>query len=410
VSEPAAEHTTHIIGSGGDAPNLAWVERPRSPVVALRLFLPGGSAADGDAPGATHVLEHLLAAGDASPTGRDSLARLSALGAVVTGETAREYAAISVECLTGCWPQALTALAGLVQAVEPEPRGLARAVNGVVLEALARAGGRSHLWNILADLMWPGHPLARPTVGSPERAAQLTAADLRAHRDRMMVRDGVWLGVAGVPDVNGFLAVLAGLDWGLTPDPLPWVPGPKAAEPREIDLKGDGDCSQVIIAWPYPGGFGSPARAARLIEATLQGSQGRLAAALRRAGHGDEVYTALASYRQAGYLAVLARFRPGAERTVRQLLLETAAAPPNDAQLDRARRAYRTRAWLNLDPVARLAGAAALHAVTGGPPVQDWIRSVAATDGSEVRQAVDEYLDRRRGFVITIPGRREGAP
>src|SRR5262249_55672312 len=104
---------------------VAALERP-GPVVALRLTV--GTGARHGAPGAAHMLEHLLFR---SSEGADARRQIEQLGGEVGATTTREQISLDVIVVPDDLPAALAALARLV-AVQPTATDLERERDVVV--------------------------------------------------------------------------------------------------------------------------------------------------------------------------------------------------------------------------------------------------------------------------------------
>lgn len=351
----------------GRCPGVAWSRRPGAGVAAVRLFIAGGSSADDTRPGLTHVFEHVLASVTAPA------------GMLVSGETGREYLAVSVRCLPSDAGKAVRWLnrAATTNTGEGPVR---EAVSAAAREASRAYEGRAGIWNVLAVSLWGEHPLGRPTMGERAAIHSIDTEAVDRHRRRLLVAGGVWLGVAGDIEPDRMIGAARELDWRLGPEREPWPVPPLAGVPGKRVVAGGGADPIVAAAWPVPGGFGLDAQALRLTEAIIGGARGRLA---RFSGG----FAALALYREAGYMAALARPRRGEEDGALDRLLAAVCAVPGDEEIGRARRIYPVRALAELDGSFRAAGAAALHALTGGPPPGRWIEDVAGCPADAVTAA-----------------------
>lgn len=364
----------------GTVPGVAWRCWCGTGTITARLMLGGGSSADGDCPGLSHLVEHVLA-------------KRNLPGVTVTGETGRDYVTVSATCSSRDWRSAVRLLSEQARLVITG-EAVSAVLPAVIAEAERARWGRPAIWNAIAVSLWGDHPLSRPTAGDPAELSKVTGEQAERHLRRLLVAGNAWLGVAGDVDPEAVIDMVGTLNWRLAAGHSPWPAAPVPGRPvRRVKAARAGE-SVVAVAWPVAGGFGKQAAALRLAEVIIGGPDGRLS---RTEGG----FAALALYRSAGYLAALMRTPPGEEESALERL-QAAVAPPTAEEINRARRTYQVRALVELETTFRSAGAAAVHALTGGPTPMAWIKQVLSCDNDSVRAVMADKLTPERLHIIMV--------
>jgi len=163
--------------------------------------------------------------------------------------------------------------------------------------------------NLVAGLLFPGHPLGRPTVGTRRSLEQLDLAQLQRHHATFYTPPNTVLAVAGpVAHSEVLAAARAGfLDWHGTrpPAPRPWVT-PAGSGPRLRWVRDTGSQVSVQVAFRLPGRNSPHNVNLRVLRRLLGwGGMSRLMLRLREElALTYAVEAALALYADAGVLAV----------------------------------------------------------------------------------------------------------
>lgn len=393
---------------GKKSPGIAWEKRPGAKIMAIRLFFPGGSTVDGAYPGISHVLEHILAAGNGSPEALARWSQLSSKGAIIRGETAREYISIGIECLVDHWRDACRTLNILAREAGPLPGSLKHAADSVMAEICSQLHHQSFIWNKMAELLWGSHSFARSTTGDAAVVPHLTSTQIIAHHQIHTIQGKVWIGACGIPDLEQLKQEVDSLDWGLGTTQSPAVPELITSEKgRSLSIERGIPFSYVVVAWPGPGGFSIDSQALRLIETAFGHTNGILRRGMRDFGYNREIYTGIAMYRNTGYLAVWTKCFPGEEERTVSLIKKASSIKPDKKELEHACRAYETQTWLRLENSYKTAGAIAVHGMTGGPPLHVWINQVINISLPKILEIMTEYINPDRAFIIIVrPGKK----
>jgi predicted Zn-dependent peptidase len=163
--------------------------------------------------------------------------------------------------------------------------------------------------NLIAGLLFPNHPLGRPTVGSRACVARLSLAQLQRHHATFYTPANAVLAVAGPIDHDRALAAarVCFEDWhgAPAPKPQPWTAA-AGSGPRCCWVRDNGSQVSLQLAFLLPGRASQHAVNLRVIRRLLGwGGMSRLMVKLREElALTYAVEAALALYADAGVLAV----------------------------------------------------------------------------------------------------------
>jgi zinc protease len=199
---PAASKIESIVSPGGIK---AWLVREQSvPMVALDYAFLGGANADpADKPGVASMASSLLDEGAGELDARAFHERLEEK-AIQLGFTAgRDHFRGSLRSLSANLDEAviLLRLALTAPRFDPEPVELIR---NQILANLSRGSTNP---NEIANRRWwaaafPDHPYGRPSNGTPETIAAVTADDLKTYVRNVFARDNLTVSIVGDIDAE----------------------------------------------------------------------------------------------------------------------------------------------------------------------------------------------------------------
>lgn len=178
---------------------VVTVERGGSPLVALKLLIKVGSRHDGEHPGISHIVEHMLFNREWDP-GESPFDRIEGTGGDLNAVTHREYTALQAVVLGEYVPDVLRAFGAVLAPLEVSEERLSREREVILHEIEAAADSQTVIWDLFLQGMWNGDPLARPIYGYPGTVRALSVADLTAHFARYLVPSRMVLAAAGSLD------------------------------------------------------------------------------------------------------------------------------------------------------------------------------------------------------------------
>jgi predicted Zn-dependent peptidase len=241
----------------------AVVERSDdSEVFAVHLLLQGRAASEPEGKqGIASFLHRLMPRGTTTLDAASLSVRLARAGASLKTDddawvpyddyyTTPEFSFVRLEAPSDGWREAVSLLAEVVLSPRIAPDDV-EAVRAEMLELVERnaSSSRNRATAALDAALAPGHPIARPVLGTKESIASITADDVRAfHRNYVTGRRAILTVVSPVPPD----AVLAAIETDFREIPegavfVPPVPVPVTVEGRE---EGDREAlpAQVTIA------------------------------------------------------------------------------------------------------------------------------------------------------------------
>ncbi|HET6954818.1 MAG TPA: pitrilysin family protein [Acidimicrobiales bacterium] len=226
---------------------------PEARSVSLGVWVGvGGRDEPGPLAGASHFLEHLLFKGTAGRSARQIAETVDAVGGEMNAFTNREHTAYYTRLPAARVDLGLEILGDVLTAPAFRPHEVEAERQVIVEEILMNLDvPEDHVHTLLAEAMFPGHPLGREVLGTRETVEAATRDQIAAFFERWYRPRNLVVVAAGDLDhdrlVEGFATTLGTLDGGERPDRS--APGP-AVEPRVVL---DDETEQVHVAMGWRG-------------------------------------------------------------------------------------------------------------------------------------------------------------
>jgi len=326
--------------------------------------------------GASHFLEHMLFKGSADfPTGLELERAFEALGGSANAGTDAETTCFHSRIHPQHVSQGIDLFASMLR--RPRFSGIEVERRIILEEALAdlsETGRQVNPDNLIAALLFPGHPLGRPTLGTRTSIERLSLDQIRRHYETFYCPANTVLAVAGPISPEAVLesAAIAFAGWqGLPPKPArPWH-GEDKTGPGIRWVRDAGSQVSVQIAFRLPGREDQDAVNLRVWRRVLGwGGMSRLMMRLREElGLTYAVDAGLALYAEVGLLAV--ELAVSSENLVRaaeailEIFSELPAEPLSRAELTHVLRSYRYDLEYSRDQVDEMALRYAWGEITG---------------------------------------------
>jgi predicted Zn-dependent peptidase len=364
--------------------------------------------------GISHVLEHMLFKGTADyPNGLALERAFEAVGGSANAATDTE---------TTCFhsrihPRHLHAGIGLFASMLRRPlfRDLDVERKVIMEEALSdfnEAGRQINPDNLVAGLLFPRHPLGRPTVGFRSCVERLGLTQLQRHHASFYTPANAVLAVAGPVDHAMVVASVREhfADWHgpLAPAPKPWTQqhsdGPKLSWVRDA-----GSQLSLQLAFRLPGRDSAHAVNLRVIRRLLGwGGMSRLMLRLREElALTYAVEAALALYADAGVLAVDLAVSPDnlvpAVEAILDLFGDLAAQEVSTEELEHALATYRYDLDYSRDHLEELALRYAWGELTGCKrTIAGDLEELANVTAAGLQQTAREFFTRERLHGVVV--------
>ncbi len=223
VSQANAVNIQSVTSAGGIK---AWlVEDYTVPIVTVNIAFSGGSAQDGaDSPGLANFLSGMLDEGAGELDSKAFQTRLQDLNIDLSFDSGRDAFYGNLRSLQTNLDDAFELMRLALTAPRFDDEPVAR-IRGQILSSLKRSETdpgdiAQKAW---ANAMFAGHPYGRPSTGTLDSVAAITADDLRAFYKRTLARDNLHVAVVGAIDAQKLATALDAM-FGALPDHAALVP------------------------------------------------------------------------------------------------------------------------------------------------------------------------------------------
>lgn len=330
---------------------LVVVEMPHLHCVEIAVYLKVGGRNDpSDKAGLSHFLEHMLFRGTTEfPSNLELETAFEAIGGNVNAATDEESTCYFSRVHPDHVAEGVRLFASML--LHPTLNGIdieKRIIIEEALEDINERGEETNPHNLSSRLLWPDHPLGKPTIGNLDAIRSYSADDLKVHMGRYYTPVNAVLVLSGnVKAATAFAA--AEMSFGawsgsISPPPLP-APS-RQTRPQTVFVR-DSD-SQVHLQIAFRGFARNDPRitASRLLRRILcGGGSSRLHMKLREElGIVYSVDASISAYEETGAYAIeLSVVRENLALSISEVLRETAImALENvpEAELDRVRQGY----------------------------------------------------------------------
>lgn len=172
---------------------------PHLETASLGVWVGAGSRDEfDDEHGISHLLEHMAFKGTTRRTARQIAEEIEAVGGDINASTSAESTAYYARMLRADVPLALDVLSDILSDPAFDPDELTREKNVIVQEIGACEDTPDDLvFDMLQSTAFPGQPVGRPILGTPETVRSFDAARLRAYLARNYRGPDMVLAAAG---------------------------------------------------------------------------------------------------------------------------------------------------------------------------------------------------------------------
>lgn len=379
--------------------------RPHAALTALKLFMKVGSRHDGDRPGLSHFVEHLMLDRQTQPVAEE----IEALGGEVNAVTHREYTALQAVALPQHAPQILQIFCDLLEPLELPADRVDRERDVIVQEIEQATDTHSAAWDLFLEALWGDDSFTRPIYGDQAVIREVTPAELSRHFARYLTPERMVLAVAGpvvIEDVIGSaersLAILAGSRWQ---DSF----SPRRSGPRSRKLIKDTKVAHLIVGVEAVQMTDPRRSAVKVLDMVLgQGAASRLYRILRtRWGMVYQVATAAMAFEDRGYICAYTSCAPTNVARVVEVLLEelerVVREPIRKEELEGAQIRYEGMLARRFETVLAAAGITGIEELlASSESFEQAVARVRRVDADEVLRVAAELVDLDRVAVALV--------
>ena len=205
--------------------------------------------------GITHFIEHMVFKGTARRRGYLINQRMESVGGYLNAFTSKEHTCFYARGLDEHLGRALDTVLDLVTSPTLPPREIEKEKDVVVEEIkMYEDAPEDFIFDLYDETMYPGHPLGRPVIGTPETVRSFTHADLAGYIGRHYVPNRLVVSVAGRARhgdvVRHVEKLLAGFDRATSP--LDRQPAGDYT-PREVEREIPTQQAHLVVGTRGPG-------------------------------------------------------------------------------------------------------------------------------------------------------------
>ena len=327
------------------------VEMPHLHSTELALYLKVGGRNDPPAKGGlAHFLEHMLFRGTTDyPTSTEIENAFEAIGGSINASTDEECTCFFSRIHPAHVPEGVEILSSMIlrpllSDLEIEKKIIAEEA----LDDLSEKGEEINPHNLASRLLWPGHQLGEPTIGTLESIASFTSDDLRQHLSQYYLPGNAILVVAGCVDREEIFSAAEKFFGEWKAGSLPPLTSPVVSQqcPESVFVLDSDSQSHLQISFRSVARYDPRIMSLRILRRILcGGGSSRLHLTLReRLGIVYSVDANIAAYEECGYFSIeLSTAAENLATAVREVFAETlrlATTPAESSELDRIRKSY----------------------------------------------------------------------
>lgn len=350
TSPPMSEYRKHTLSNGL---RVVTVEMPHLHSIEILCYVKVGGRDETTATaGISHFLEHMLFRGTAEFSSSLHLEEaFEEIGGAVNASTDSETSCYHSRLHPGRLKEGVELFASmlrrpLLQEIETERRIILEEA----LEDLNEDGETINPDTLSGRLLWPGHPLGLPTIGTRKTIESFDLNDLRRHHATFYRPANTVIALAGRLEHQAATAAVEDAfgSWEAGDPPPSPLPAPAVREERpEMAWVDDSDSQlSVQIAFRMPGRQSPHVVALRVLRRLLSwGGTSRLMLQLReRLGLTYHVEANLALHQECGCFTVDLSLAPenlvSAMRELLEIFADIRRRPPEGRELSRVIRTY----------------------------------------------------------------------
>ncbi|MEM1053974.1 MAG: pitrilysin family protein [Bacteroidota bacterium] len=167
--------------------------------IAVGAWVDAGSRDETpDENGITHFIEHLVFKGTKRRKGHHINQRMESVGGYLNAFTSKEHTCFYARALDHHLARSLDTTLDLVTQPTLPPKEVEKEKEVVIEEIkMYEDAPEDHIYDHYEAAMYPGHPLGRPVLGTPETVRSFTRDDLAGYMDRHYVPNRLVVSVAG---------------------------------------------------------------------------------------------------------------------------------------------------------------------------------------------------------------------
>ena len=413
VSDSSVESDTIRVSRLDGGLRVVTETVPSSRSVAIGAWVGVGNRDEpAEVAGVSHFLEHLLFKGSSTRGAREIAEGIDAVGGDLNAFTSKEYTAFHARVPAWDIDFGLDTLLDVL--VDPGfSDDEVEAERQVILEELAWSADTPDdvVHGVLAESLFPQHPLGWEVLGSQESVRSVSASQIREFHDQWYRRANLVVSVVGPIDHDEVVArvddSLSGLEPGRRPDRV----APEHDVRTEMFTGRPIEQSHLAQGWRAPSQHSDDRYALAVASQLLGGGwSSRLFQEVReKRGLSYTVFSSVGAYADSGTMSVYAATTP--ERlpqlasVIDEQLDDLVQHGPGERELEVARGGFEGATVLGLEDtgsrMARLATNVLVRDRVVG--VDEYLDAVRQVTGDDVQRVLGEILNGPRARSVVGP-------
>jgi predicted Zn-dependent peptidase len=381
--------------------------------VSIGFWVGTGSVDEASAQsGASHFLEHLLFKGTPDRSARSIAESIDSVGGDFNAFTTKEYTTFYIRLLADDLDMGLDLMSDVIWSPAFRPVEFESERQVILEEVLMHADEPADVvHDLLAQAMFPEHPLGREVLGDHDTVSTMTVEDVAAFHREHYRPGNIVVAAAGLLDHDRVIAGLARHLGGREGGEAPSRKAPEKPAQDEATLERPTEQVHIAVAVPAPDRHDEERHAMAIVEHVLGGGMSsRLFQSIREErGLAYSVYSYRLAFDGAGALAVYAGTAPSTSGEVHELIHagieQMASEGITQAELDAARGHVRGAMALGLeDSGARMSRIGHSQLVHRRVLTLDEVEArLAALTIDNVNDVASRYLSRPHTTAIVGP-------
>ncbi len=388
---------------------------------ASLIFMFGGGSRleDERLAGVSHFIEHLFFKGTRRrPTPKEIADAIEGVGGFINASTDKELTAYWTRVPAEHLQLGLDVLTDIVSNSRLAPDDVERE-RMVILEELKmyQDQPQDYAFNLLEELIWPGHPLGRDIAGTEESVSRLTRDDILEYADSRYRLPNLVIGVAGaIDEEKTLMAVRSGLTLPSEVDGLPPMEAPADLDgPHILVRRKRTEQAHICLGVRAPSYLHPDRYALDLLNTVLgEGMSSRLFLNIReRLGLAYDVHSFTQKHRDTGHLGIYLGVDPKkAVEAIRAVLAEMEALCERDLaeeELQRAKEFTKGRLRLDLETTNGVASWLTSQELLMGEisSIEDELTAVEAVTAPDIRRVANSVLSSPIQMAVIGPFARD---
>ncbi len=384
---------------------VATERMPHLETASVGVWVGAGSRSErAEEHGISHLLEHMAFKGTATRSARRIAEEIEAVGGEINAATSVENTNYYARILADDMGLALDILSDILTESAFDPEELEREAH-VVLQEIGAADDMPEdlVFDLLQETAFPGQPIGRPILGTPETVKSFDSAALRTYLDRHYRTEGMVVAAAGAVDHDEVVRLaeerFARLPQGRGPEV-------EAATYRGGETREVRDITEAQMTLAFEGRpYSSPDHHAAQVLATVLGGgmSSRLFQEIREdLGLCYSISAFHWGYRETGLFGIhaatgeddLARMMPAIAETIART-----CSAVSEEEIRRAKAQMRASLLMSLESPATRASQIARQILVWGRPLdtREIVERIEAVDLARVKRLAGEV------FLGTVP-------